>query len=228
MPTQQQYTKHFLIAMALLLLAMVLVFRVPHGKTMPLQQELTNFPQQIGEWQGGPHEPFDQVILDVLRVDNYLNRTYYQPGEDWISLYIGYFTDQLEGKTIHSPRNCMPGSGWNFTQKQDVSIPIEGDRPLTVQAVRAVLVNGEERLLTYYWYQSRGRFVTSEYWHKIYLVLDAIRHQRTDGALVRVLAPIPKDAGPEEIDAIDAQLQDFIRQFTSALQDDYFPPGVNI
>lgn len=114
--------------------------------------------------------------------------------------------DQLSGKTIHSPRNCMPGSGWNVSQMKTVTIDIPEERPLTVHAVRAILVDGEERMFTYYWYQSRGRFLTSEYWHKISMVLDAIRYNRTDGALVRVLAPLPKNA---DIDELDAQLQIF-------------------
>ncbi len=202
----KQLGKSFYITVVLLIVAMFFTQRVPHGKTMPLQKDIVTFKPQIGSWKGGPHRPFEQNILDVLRVDEYLNRTYHNSEEDWISLYIGYFADQLLGKTIHSPRNCMPGSGWNFTQMKTVTIDIPGERPLVVHAVRAILVDGEERMFTYYWYQSRGRFLTSEYWHKISMVLDAIRYNRTDGALVRVLAPLPKNA---DIDELDAQLQIF-------------------
>ena len=215
--------KHLYLAIGLLIVGIVLTQRVPHGKTMPLQKDILTFEQQIGSWKAGPHKPFEQNILDVLRVDEYLNRIYYDEGGRWISLYIGYFADQLSGKTIHSPRNCMPGSGWNFTQQEAVTIESPGDRPMIINAMRAVLVSGEERMLTYYWYQSRGRFLTDEYWHKIYLVVDAMRYQRTDGALVRVLAPIPKGA---DIDALDTQLQEFIMEFTPKLQNEYFPPAV--
>lgn len=221
----KQLGKSFYIAMALLIVAILLTQRIPHGKTMPLQKDLVTFEKQIGDWKGGPHRPFEQNILDVLRVDNYLNRTYYNKEREWISLYIGYFADQLSGKTIHSPRNCMPGSGWNFTQMQTVTFDVEGEQPLTVHAARAILVNGDERMLTYYWYQSRGRFLTSEYWHKIYLAFDAMRYNRTDGALVRVLAALPKNA---DIDKIDAQLKDFIIRFTPTLQYEYFPPAIGV
>jgi EpsI family protein len=41
-----------------------------------------------------------------------------------------------------------------------------------------------------YWYQSHGRVVASEYWGRIYMVVDAIRLNRTDAALVRITAPV--------------------------------------
>jgi EpsI family protein len=215
--------KHFYIAVVLLIVTIFFIQRVPHGKSMPLQKDILTFQDQIGPWKGGPHQPFDPKILDVLRVDDYLNRTYYDQNGSWISLYIGYFRDQMSGETIHSPRNCMPGSGWNFTQTRPVTLTATGKYPLKIKAFRSILVSGEDRLLTYYWYQSRGRFLTSEYWHKIYLVLDAIRYNRTDGSLVRVLAPLPKQGNFEEI---EAQMQDFIIEFTPSLQYEYFPPAV--
>lgn len=213
----------FYIAAALLMIGIVLTQGVPQGKSMPLQKDLLTFPDQFGQWKGGPHEPFDPKILDVLRVDDYLNRLYYNPDGWWISLYIGYFRDQMTGEMIHSPRNCMPGSGWNFTEVQNVTLEAPGNPALKINAVRSVLVGGQQRMLTYYWYQARGRFLTSEYWDRMYLVLDAMRYNRTDGALVRVLTPLPKEGGFEQI---EADMQDFILQFAPPLVSDYFPPAV--
>ena len=190
---------------------------------MPLRRDVLTFPEQFGKWQGRPHEPFDPKILEVLRVDDYLNRYYYDPEGLWISLYIGYFHDQSSGEMIHSPRNCMPGSGWNFTEMRNVTLEAPGDPSLKIHAVRSVLISGQQRMLTYYWYHARGRFLTSEYWDRVYLVLDAMRHKRTDGALVRVLAPLPKEGNIEQI---EAEMQNFILQFTPTLVSDYFPPGV--
>ena len=208
--------KEFYIAAALMIIAIVFIQRVPHGKTMPLQRDILTFPDHIGQWKGDIHKPFDPKILDVLRVDDYLNRVYYDREGSWISLYIGYFRDQISGETIHSPRNCMPGSGWNFTDLQEVTLQTKyEEQPFKIKALRSVMVHGDNRMLTYYWYQSRGRFMTNEYWHKIFLVLDAIRYDRTDGALVRVLMPLPKDA---KIEQVDAQLQKFILDFTPQLQ----------
>jgi EpsI family protein len=218
--------KQFYIAVVLLIVVIVLVRNVSSGTPMLLQKNIENFEPQIGSWKGQPHRPFEPIILDILRVDDYVNRVYYNEAGEWISLYIGYFRDQQEGETIHSPRNCMPGSGWDFTQNQVVTFDVEdveGKSPIEIQTLRAILVNGENRMLTYYWYQSRGRFLTNEYWHKIYLVLDSIRYNRTDGSLVRVLAPLPEG---KDFDEIDAQVKEFIVKFVPILQYEYFPPPV--
>jgi EpsI family protein len=54
------------------------------------------------------------------------------------------------------------------------------------------------RQFVIYWYQAHGRSVANEYMAKIYMVADAIRMNRTDGALVRVITPI---ASSEDIAA---------------------------
>jgi len=209
--------------MVLFLITMFFVYRAPHGQSMPLKQDLLKFPDHIGVWKGDENRSLDPKVLEILRVDHYLDRIYRNENGFWISLYIGYFEDQKDGQTVHSPRNCMPGSGWNFLDTQAITLQAPGKTPLTIHALRAVLVSGEQRLLTYYWYLSRGRFETSEYWQKINLVTDAIRYNRTDGSLVRVLAPIPSKGDFEEVDAM---LQDFIVQFTPTLYYDYFPEPV--
>ncbi len=219
----KQFGKQFYIAVAVILITTFLVYRAPHGKSMPLQKDILDFPKQIGVWRGQDSRSLDPKVLDVLRVDSYLDRVYYDEQGRWISLYIGYFQDQKDGETIHSPRNCMPGAGWNFTEIQPVTLKIKGERSLTVKAVRSILVHGEERMLTYYWYQSRGRFITSEYWHKFYLVYDGMRYSRTDGALVRVLASLPENS---DVQQIEKEIEAFITEFAPTLQYDYFPPAV--
>ncbi|PIE32596.1 EpsI family protein [candidate division KSB3 bacterium] len=219
----KQFGTQFYVAMAVILVTIFLIYRAPHGKSMPLQKDILEFPEQFGSWQGGGSRTLDDKVMDILRVDNYLDRVYYDEQGRWISLYIGYFQDQKDGETIHSPRNCMPGSGWNFTKMQPVTLDIGGEHPLTVQAVRSILVHGENRMLTYYWYQSRGRFITSEYWHKFYLVYDGMRHNRTDGALVRVLAPLSENS---DIQTVEEDMETFIADFAPILQYEYLPPGV--
>lgn len=218
-------TLHFYIATGMLLIGIVLIYRVPQGKSMPLQQPLTNFHPPLGEWRSDPPRALDQKTLEVLRVNDYVDVIYRNGKGDWISLYIGYFADQQSGQIIHSPKNCLPGSGWDFLESTSVTIeiPRANAPPIKMSVLRGILMNRDERLLSYYWYQSRGRFLASEYWDKFYLVLDAIQYNRTDGALVRVLAPLSKDTN---IETVDAQLQDFIIKFTPILQNDYFPVPV--
>ena len=65
----------------------------------------------------------------------------------------------------------------------------------TIEINRFVIQKGLDRQVVFYWYQSRDRVVASEYWGKVYTVVDAIRYNRTDAALVRVTVPIGSDDG---------------------------------
>jgi EpsI family protein len=217
--------KQFYIALVILIIGGFFVFRAPHGKSMPLKQPIFTFEDQIGEWKGETPRTLDPKVMEVLRVNNYVDRIYRNAQGEWISLYVGYFADQKSGQTIHSPKNCLPGSGWNFETSQTVSFEIESSEypPIPFKALRGILVNKKERMLAYYWFQSRGHFMASEYWHKFYLITDAIRYNRTDGSLVRVLAPLSENS---DIDAIDAELRAFITDFTPILQYEYFPEPV--
>ena len=146
------------------------------------------FPMQIEEWRGAPQPPMEPKVLAVLGVDDYLTRAYYTPDQSGlVGLYLGYYGSQRQGDTMHSPLNCLPGAGWAPLSNTRVSIPVLGD---SIVVNRYIIQKGLDRQLVLYWYQSHGRVVASEYWSKFYLIRDAVRLNRTDGAIVRVIAPI--------------------------------------
>ncbi len=155
----------------------------------PLERPLSMFPMQAGEWtlrQEGRVEP---EVLDGLKADDVLSRTYMDSRGRAASLFVAYFKSQRTGQTPHSPKNCLPGSGWTPSQSDIMNIAVAGrDQPLQVN--RYIVARGEDRSLVLYWYQSRDRAVASEYAAKFYLVADAIRYNRTDTALVRVVVPM--------------------------------------
>jgi EpsI family protein len=133
----------------------------------------------------------ENKVLKVLGVDDYLNRVYYRPDRAAAGLYIGYYNSQRQGDSIHSPQNCLPGSGWEPLERSDLAIPVAtaaGSQDISVN--RYLIQKGVDRQLVLYWYQSHGRVVASEYWSKFFLVRDAVRLNRTDAALVRVVVPI--------------------------------------
>jgi EpsI family protein len=69
-------------------------------------------------------------------------------------------------------------------------VNVPGPNGSNFVANKYVIQNGSYRSLMVYWYQGRGRAVASEYWGKIYTVIDSVRLRRSDGALVRVTVPI--------------------------------------
>ncbi len=156
-------------------------------------EPLADFPIQVAAWTG-IEQQIDSQTLEVLGAGDFLSRIYIQNRMTApVSLFIGYFPSQRTGSTIHSPKNCLPGSGWVF---ESSSVAMLRDSDGKAHKVGEYIIgNGDSRQFVIYWYQAHGRTVSNEYMAKIYLVTDAIRTNRTDGALVRVITPIESSAG---------------------------------
>lgn len=205
-------TARYWIMLAVLVGATAGMAMLSHGEATPAAMPLTQFPKLIAGYNSIADVPFDKESLAVLRPSDYLNRIYYEPGVGELGLYIAYFETQRTGTTIHSPKNCLPGAGW----QPAVSIIT----PLTLNDGRKVPVNmyiirkGLEEQIVLYWYQAHGRVVASEYWGKFYMVYDALRLNRTDAALVRITAPVRNG---EEDQARD-QAMLFARQVASDVE----------
>lgn len=161
------------------------------------RETLAGFPMALDGWSGAEAAPLDLDTMRVLGVDDYLLRAYSAP-EAQVGLYVGYYRSQRQGDTIHSPMNCLPGAGWVPVQSGRTMIAAGDGRSIEVN--RYVIQKGEERQVALYWYEGRGRSVASEYWSKAFLVLDAARRNRTDGALVRVLSPVARGEDPAAAD----------------------------
>ena len=168
------------------------------------------FPMTIGPWKSIVDPPLDEDVLRVLGVDDYLSRVYYQPNGAALGLYMGFYGSQRQGDTIHSPLNCLPGAGWEPVAGGRLQIANADGRGRDITVNRFVVQKGLERQLVLYWYQSRGRVVASEYTSKLYLIHDAIRLNRTDGSMVRVIAPIKIGAADNGASA-ERLAEDFVR-----------------
>lgn len=141
---------------------------------------LRDFPATIAGWHS-KDLPFDDGT-DDLGVDDFTNREYFG-GDRPVELYIGYYKDQRSGDAIHSPKNCLPGSGWEPVRSARLQIGSAAS-PATVNEY--LVEQGSERDLVLYWYQTHGRIVASEYAAKFWLVADGVRGRPTDGAMIRI------------------------------------------
>lgn len=159
------------------------------GEAPVARKQLKEFPSQLNGWrQIGGDIRFDSETERVLRADDYLVRNFIAPDGRMASFYVGYYASQRNGATYHSPLNCLPGSGWTMTEAGQITITPSGGGS-SFEANRYVVQNGNDREVMIYWYQGRGRAVASEYWGKIYTVLDSARRRRSDGAMIRVIVP---------------------------------------
>lgn len=150
------------------------------------RDSLTTLPYEIGSWRGREATPFTGDVVAQLGVDDYIHRSYVDEGGRPIGLYAGYYGSQRQGDTIHSPQNCLPGAGWRPVESSIIALDVNG-RSLPVN--RYVIQKGLDKQVVLYWYQGRGRVVANEFKNKALLMWDAATLRRTNGGLVRVIAP---------------------------------------
>jgi EpsI family protein len=176
------------ITAAVLLCALVLMHTVSHGESIVARQSLRELPYTLGDWIGEDH-PIQERIVQAVSVSDYTNRAYFEAGADApVQLYIGYYASQRTGDTIHSPKNCLPGTGWNPVRPEIAKISLPSGRQIPVNEY--VIRRDQNKQMVFYWYQGRGRVIASEYAGKFWMVADAISRNRTDGALVRLVTPL--------------------------------------
>ena len=189
MRTRKNTSRFWVLLLVLLLSGGVINIWERAGEAKVSRRALKDFPSQLGSWrQAGGDTRFDEETEKILRADDYLSRSFELNGRI-SSFYVGYYASQRNGATYHSPLNCLPGSGWTMSEGTRIAITPDGGGQ-AFEANRFVVQNGKERALMVYWYQGRGRTTASEYWGKIYTILDSVRRRRSDGAMVRVMVPM--------------------------------------
>lgn len=166
------------------------------AEDLPPRANLDEFPEQIGEWQGRQIY-ITEDIRKILGDGDFMQQVFRRPSEDpAIELFIAYFPSQRTGSTIHSPKNCLPGSGW--VPVESLHVPVTRPDSSVITVNRYVIQKSNTRRLVVYWYQAHDRVVASEYWAKVYMVGDAFRLNRTDGALVRVITSLNESEAPAD------------------------------
>ena len=182
-------TTRAVIAAALLLGALaVLQFRST-GEAVPIRKSFDTFPSRIATWQERQSNNLDLEVVNLLKVNDYVMRRYSNPDGRTLWLYIGYWSSQRKGAQIHSPRNCLPGGGWEPIEASRLVVPLPGGHA-PIEVNRYLIQKDRDQQVVLYWYQSQGKAVAGELDAKIQMVRSAITRNRTDGALVRVSAPV--------------------------------------
>ena len=193
----------FGVLLVLILLAGVIVNAWSYlGEAHVERKDLSAFPESVGAWKRtGVDQILDDETMKVLRASDYVLRDYRKPNGQAANFYVGYYASQRTGATYHSPLNCLPGSGWTLSEPGKATVALPDGTSFV--ANKYVIENGEYKSLMIYWYQGRGRNVASEYWGKVYTVLDSVRLRRSDGAMVRVTVPIGDSEARAEQAAIE-------------------------
>ncbi len=173
---------------------------------VPPSAPLNEVPTVFGNW-AGQDIPINSDVLEILGKGDFLNRVYTptvassgpQPAKTQsapVQLFIAYFPTQRSGQSIHSPQNCLPGSGWTFLSSGVTSF--SDDSGKTYRVGEYVISDGRARQEVLYWYQSHGHSIASDYAAKFHMLADSIRLGRTDAALVRFITPVQPDEDQQQ------------------------------
>ncbi|MCX6595145.1 MAG: EpsI family protein [Acidobacteria bacterium] len=177
------------ILTVVLLLQAALLFGFSRKEVVPPSPPLSQFPKATPEWSMSEEGVVEKEVMDVLKADDILTRSYVNSARTAsANLFVAFFKSQRTGQAPHSPKNCLPGSGWVPSVSDIIPIEIAGRTPIMVN--RYIVQKGDSASLVLYWYQSRDRVVASEYTAKYYVIRDAMEFNRTDTSLVRVIVPV--------------------------------------
>jgi EpsI family protein len=181
------------VSLAILLGALLVLQLRSTGEAVPIRKPLDSFPATLGEWQARRGTIFSGDILATLKLTDYVMRDYGDGGGRSLNLYIGYWDTQRKGATIHSPKNCLPGAGWEPVEASFVTIPLPAPHPPII-VNRYLIQKDRNQQVVLYWYQSQGQVIAGEVPAKIAMVKSALARNRTDGAIVRVMSPVSGSA----------------------------------
>lgn len=221
--TDIDYKKYYSISKYLLIGISLLILTAPFSyyyegreNNVPSRIDFINFPTENGIWVG-KQKSLESNVLDTLKVTDYFIGDFKQTDSNIpVNFYTAWYEEQRKGASIHSPRTCLPGGGWEI-QSHTIEEINSSSTPINVN--RVVMQMGESKQLVYYWFQGRNRNITNEYLAKWYIFLDSLMLNRTDGALVRLVTYIPDGT---DITLADERLNDFIKDFYLLLPD-YIP-----
>jgi EpsI family protein len=174
----------------LLLQATAYYATASRSERAPLVSPLSFFPSTFGGWAMSRDVPIEKEVQDVLKADDTLNRVYVNSSQtDFAVFFVAYFKTQRYGQAPHSPKNCLPGSGWEPVETGTQTIDVPGwNAPIVTN--RYVVAHGDQKSVVLYWYQTHNRIIASEYWAKFWLVVDSIRYRRSDTSLVKIVVPV--------------------------------------
>ena len=205
--------RRLLVISAVIFLFALYLNVFPFREVIPLKKAFSDFPLFWNGWTGEVHQ-FDDLTLEKLRVNEYILREY-RKGAHRVTLYVGYYGTQREGAQIHSPKHCLPGSGWSRLSERIRTSTIHDVGK--VNFTEAVYQKGDGEDVFIYWYQMKDACITNDYALKLFMVCNSLRYRRNDAAFIRLSASVTSNK-EETISMLEGFMKDFL-----PLLKDYLP-----
>ena len=189
--------RRFRVVTVVFLLQWMALLGFTRDEVAPVVAPLRLFPEDVGTWKLSRETVIESEALSILQPDDYTVREYYDSRSRALAnLFIAYFKTQRSERMPHSPKNCLPGSGWVPSGYTTLPVQVPGQQdPITVNSY--VVRKDDRRAVVLYWYQTWNRSIANEFAARVYLAMDSVRYNRTDTGLVRVMLDVPEGAATE-------------------------------
>jgi len=161
--------------------------------SQPLALPLEQIDSHILGWSAFAEQTLPPETLKALDATTYLVRSY-RKGDSRLDLFVAFYAQQRAGESMHSPRHCLPGAGWEIWQQGSAEVDVNGQQ---IEINQDRIENLGSRELMFYWYQSGSRIVASEYLGKLFLARDTLVSGQTAGSIVRIILPDTPGASQE-------------------------------
>ena len=181
---------------------------------VPMGRSFEEFPASHAGWRMAGQSGLSTDVLQILKPSDYLSRRYVANDGTAVDMYLSFFNGGPDSGGIHSPKHCMPGSGWFEMSSQRTTLELGGE---TVKLVRAVYAMGEQRELIYYWFDMRGKTMSDEYSLKLAEIKGSMFHNRRDQSFIRISVQ-----ARDNVEAAQKQVEDFLRDFFPVIRE-YLP-----
>lgn len=180
---------------------------------VPITKALNLFPLRVESWVMTNDSHFSEQVLKVLRPSDYLSRGYVNDKGDQLGLYLGFHNGGPESGPIHSPKQCLPGNGWNRLHDEVRSVVVNGQK---VPYVSAVYQKDQQKQLFIYWFQVRDEVLTNEYALKFAMMKNSLLLNRRDSAFIRLSLLITQDE-ETSLETGEQFMRDFVPRIHSFL-----------
>jgi len=200
----------FLCTILLLSAALVAARLSERRRSDYLARPLEKIDANIAGWHAVGDAALGARVLKVLLPTSYLARTYRKKDLE-LGLFIAFYAQQKAGESMHSPKHCLPGNGWEIWNYDTARVPLANGTRVKVN--KYSIYNSNQRLVMLYWYQSKQRIIASEYLGKILLVRDALFDGRTAASIVRITVPDVPGSTSQAIDFASHMIPEVQRCF---------------
>ena len=119
-PISLSFTATAVLLLGTIFLGEVTARRIPEPLAVPLDK----IPAQMAGWTASSDKELPARTLQVLDATSYLSRPYQKDSQD-LDLFIAFYAQQRAGESMHSPKHCLPGSGWEIWKHDSAWIPFD-------------------------------------------------------------------------------------------------------